>query len=88
MLPTRKKVVSCKWIFTPKFNVDRTLERRKACLVVWGFTQSYGIDYFDTFAPVAKINTISVLVALATLQNWEVLQYDVKNAFLHFHQAI
>ena len=65
----------------PKFNVDGTLERCKARLVAQGFTESHSIDYFNTFAPYAKLNTICVLVALAALQNREFLQYDVKNAF-------
>ena len=48
-----------------------------------GFAQSYGIDYFDTIALVAKLKIVGILVALAALQNWEILHYDVKTAFLH-----
>ena len=48
-----------------------------------GYTQSYGIDYFETFAPVAKLNTVQLLIALATSMDWVLLQFDVKNAFLH-----
>ena len=48
-----------------------------------GNTQAYGIDYQETFSPVAKLNTIKVLSSLAANLNWPLHQFDVKNAFLH-----
>ena len=48
-----------------------------------GYTQSYGVDYQETFAPIAKLNTVRILLLLATNQDWSLLQFDVKNAFLH-----
>ena len=53
-----------------KFNSDGTLERYKARLVAKGFTQTYGIDYIETFAPVAKLNTIRVLLFIGLCNNW------------------
>ncbi|KAH9678971.1 retrovirus-related pol polyprotein from transposon RE1 [Citrus sinensis] len=82
-LPTRKRLVGCKWIFTTKHKVDESIERLKARLVAKGFTQSYGIDYQETFASVAKLNTIQVLLSLIANFNWSLHQLDIKNAFLN-----
>ena len=52
-------------------------------LVAKGYTQSYGVDYQDTFAPVAKLNIIRVFLSLVANEDWSLLQFDVNNAFLH-----
>ncbi|CAN1801185.1 Retrovirus-related Pol polyprotein from transposon RE2, partial [Linum perenne] len=82
-LPPRKRKVDCKWIFTTKYNSDGSVERYKARLVARGFTQSFGIDYQETFALVAKLNTVRILLSLAVNEDWPLFQMDVKNAFLN-----
>ncbi|KAG7572467.1 Ribonuclease H-like superfamily [Arabidopsis suecica] len=81
-LPKGKKAVTSKWVFTIKYKSNGDIERYKARLVARGFTQTYGEDYRDTFAPVAKLHTVRVVLSLATNLEWELWQMDVKNAFL------
>ena len=66
-----------------KYKADRTIDRYKARLVAKGYTQTYGMNYSETFSPVAKIDTIRVLFSIAANQDWPLHQYNVKNAFLH-----
>jgi hypothetical protein len=82
-LPPGSKAIGCKWIFKKKMKVDGTIDKFKARLVAKGFTQKDGIDYFDTYAPVARISTIRVLIALASIYKLQIHQMDVKTAFLN-----
>jgi len=82
-LPSGKKPVGCKWIFNLKHRADGTIDRYKARLVAKGYTQSFGIDYQETFALVAKMNNLRVLLSLAANFGWPLKQFDVKNTFLH-----
>jgi len=64
-LPEGKKAVGCKWVFTVKQSLEGKIERYKARLVARGYSQTYGIDYDETFAPVEKINTVRILISCA-----------------------
>ena len=80
-LPKWKKTVGCKWVFLIKYHANGSIERYKARLVAKGYTQTYGVVYFETFSPVAKIDTIRVLFFIAANKDWPLHQFDVKNAF-------
>ncbi|GJR76074.1 zinc finger, CCHC-type containing protein [Tanacetum coccineum] len=82
-LPPGCKPLGCKWIFKRKMKVDGTINKFKARLVIQGFRQKEGIDYFDTYAPVARITTIRLLLALAAIHNLVIHQMDVKTTFLN-----
>ena len=70
-LTKEKKPVGFRWIFTIKYNFDGSLERYKVRLVAKGYTQTYGVDYLETLAPVEKMNTIRILLSLAAKLDWK-----------------
>nr|KAJ0197644.1 hypothetical protein LSAT_V11C700377180 [Lactuca sativa] len=82
-LPPGCKALGCKWILKRKMKVDGTIDKYKARFVIEGFRQKEGIDFFDTYAPVARISTIRLLLALAVIHNLVIHQMDVKTAFLN-----
>ncbi|KAG8492723.1 hypothetical protein CXB51_010438 [Gossypium anomalum] len=81
--PENRKVIGVKWVFRTKTNSDGFLNKHKARLVVKGYSQQQGVDFFETFAPVARLDTIRFLFALAAQKQWKVHQLDVKSAFLN-----
>ena len=82
-LPPGRKLVQCKWVYKTKFAADGSPLKYKARLVAKGYSQVHGIDYNETFAPVAKMDSIRLALAIAASKQWEVHHMDVKCAFLN-----
>lgn len=82
-LPHHKKIVGFKWLYKIKYLPYGKTDRYKARLVAKGFTRTQNLDYFETVAPVVKMTSFQILLALAALSNWDITQLDVTNAFLH-----
>ena len=81
--PIDKPVIRVKWVYKTKLHLDGTVQKHKARLVAKGYAQKSGIDYNETFAPVARLDTIRTLIALAAQKGWKLFQLDVKSAFLN-----
>ncbi|KAL0315343.1 UNVERIFIED_CONTAM: Retrovirus-related Pol polyprotein from transposon TNT 1-94 [Sesamum radiatum] len=82
-LPPGCTTIGCKWIFKKKMKPDGSVDKFKARLVARGFKQNEGIDYFDIYSSVARLTTIRVLIALASMHNLSIHQMDVKTTFLY-----
>ncbi|CAI6000149.1 unnamed protein product [Closterium sp. NIES-64] len=80
--PPGVNVMKNRWVLTTKYHIDDTVEREKARLVVKGFTQVYGADYDETFAPVSSYVTLRIFLSIVAVLNLNLMQLDMKNAFL------
>ena len=82
-IPEGIKPIGCKWIFKKNLNADREVETYKATLVAKGFRQIQGVDYDETFSPVAMLKSIRIMLAIAAFYEYEIWQMDVKTSFLN-----
>ncbi|XP_060208742.1 uncharacterized mitochondrial protein AtMg00820-like [Lycium barbarum] len=82
-VPKEREVVSLKWIYKIKLNQEGEIQKHKARLVARGFTQKPGIDFYETFSPVARLETIRTLIVVVAQKKWKIFQLDVKSAFLN-----
>ena len=81
--PPGRSAIGCKWVFKTKRGADGSIVKHKARLVANGFLQRYGVDYDETYAPVARYPSIRAILALAAHYDWELLQMDVRSAYLN-----
>lgn len=82
-LPNGQKPIDLKWVFKLKRDTCGKIVKHKARLVVKGFVQRYGVDYEEVFAPVTRMETVCLLLALAARYEWQVHHLDVKSLFLN-----
>ena len=81
--PEGTKTIGCKWVFKKKTYMDGKVHTYKARLVAKGFKQIHGIDYDETFSPVAMLKSIRILIAIAAYHDYEIWKMDVKTTFLN-----
>eukprot|EP00253_Pinus_taeda_P002528 PITA_02528 len=81
--PNNKSVIRTKWIFKNRLNENREVIRNNARLVCKGYAQQEGVDFEETFAPIARLESIRMFLAISSFQKFKVYQMDVKSSFLN-----
>ena len=81
--PKNTNIVSCKWVFKIKRNAAGQIDKYKARLVARGFSQVHGVDYYETYAPVARLTSLRLILAVAARRDWEIEVFDFHSAFLN-----
>lgn len=82
-LPFRKYTIGCLWVFKVKYASNGSVDRHNAHLVAKGCTQKKGVDYFVTLSLIAKITTVKILLSLAVINAWHLVQLDINNGFVN-----
>ena len=81
--PEGKSVVTSRWLYKIKYVANGSIEKYKARFVARGFSQVEGVDYDETFTPVARYTSIRSIISIAAEMGWQIHQMDVKIAFLN-----
>jgi len=81
--PEKVNIVGCKWVFRIKRNADGEIDKYKARLVAKGYSQVHGVDYYDTYAPVARLASLRTILAIAARNDWNIDVFDFHSAFLN-----
>lgn len=82
-LPQGQKAIGVIWVYKTKLKENGDVDKYKARLVAKGYKQEFGVDYEEVFAPVARLDTVRLVISLAAHNSWPIFQLDVKSAFLH-----
>jgi len=82
-VPSGSNIISSRWVFKYKRDTSGNVIKRKVRLVAKGYTQQYGIDYKETFAPTLKQNTIRIITVIAVQKNFNIVQIDINSAYLN-----
>ena len=80
-IPKGKHAICSRWVFKTKFHLDGSVEHHKARLVGQGFTKKFGVEYKETFAPIAKMTSVRILLSVSINNGWFLSQMDVKKCF-------
>jgi len=81
--PKGVNIIGCKWVFKIKRNAAGEIDKYKACLVAKGYSQVQGVDYDETYAPVAQLSSLHTILAIAAQNDWDIDVFDFQSAFLN-----